>query len=195
MASITGKQCGICGDERPYYAKGFCKLHYSRNWRGDTNITRPKDPPGSYKDGRRKHPLYITWAGMHQRCRNPNTKNYGRYGGRGITICKRWFDFANFLADMGMKPTPAHTLDRIDSNGNYEPGNVRWALPIHQTHNRRTLTTNKSGIQGVTFHEKARGNKWIAYVQYGTFSRRKTFATKQEAIAAKELWEKERKNV
>ena len=196
MVSITEKICNICGRERPYYAKSYCKLHYSRNLRGDTNISRPKDPPGSYKDGRRKHPLYTTWAGMRQRCLNPNTANYPRYGGRGINICEAWSDFANFLADMEMKPTPAHTLDRIDNDGNYEPGNVQWALRFHQTHNRRaTISTNSSGVSGVTFHGKARGNKWIAYHQYGNYNRRKTFATKEEAITAKKQWENEAKNV
>lgn len=74
---------------------------------------------------------------MLQRCLNPNSDNYRWYGGRGITICLEWIDsFDAFLADMGERPT-GMTLDRINPDGNYEPGNVRWATPKEQARNRR----------------------------------------------------------
>lgn len=72
---------------------------------------------------------------MIQRCTNPLMNVYRRYGGRGIRVCDRWMTPDNFFADMGRKPTPAHSLDRIDSNGNYEPGNCRWATAKEQGRN------------------------------------------------------------
>lgn len=73
---------------------------------------------------------------MKERCLNSRHKGWPNYGGRGITICERWFSFSDFLADMGERPHGT-TLDRIDSDGNYEPGNVRWAFRHQQRINQR----------------------------------------------------------
>jgi hypothetical protein len=73
---------------------------------------------------------------MKQRCRNPKVPCYERYGGKGITVCERWNDLANFVADIGPRPSPRHTIDRIRSTGNYEPGNVKWSTPEEQSENR-----------------------------------------------------------
>jgi DNA-binding CsgD family transcriptional regulator len=90
------------------------------------------------KHGRTGTPEYITWASMKVRCYKPSNKNYVNYGGRGITVCPEWLDdFEAFLAYMGPRPSPKHSIDRIDNDGNYEPGNVRWADRYVQSRNRR----------------------------------------------------------
>jgi hypothetical protein len=91
---------------------------------------KPKDRPPA--------PEYTGWIRMKDRCRNPKSEDFKRYGGRGISVFAGWLhDYPAFLSHVGRKPTPKHTLDRIDNNGNYEPGNVRWLLQRLQSRNRR----------------------------------------------------------
>lgn len=81
---------------------------------------------------------YEAWKAMKRRCYGAGTINYHDYGGRGIRVCDRWLhDFAAFLADVGPKPSKAHSLDRINNNGNYEPANCRWATRSEQRRNTR----------------------------------------------------------
>jgi len=82
-----------------------------------------------------------TWMSMRDRCRNPKAAHYDCYGGRGITVCERWINsFENFYEDMGPRPSSRHSIDRIDVNGHYEPGNCRWATIAEQRRNTRTNT-------------------------------------------------------
>ncbi len=102
-----------------------------------------------YPHGERTTPEYNSWRGMIQRCTNPNDPRYDLYGGRGIRVHPGWVaSYFNFLKDMGRKPSPYHTLDRIDSCRGYEPGNVRWATPEEQARNtrRKRLIT----VDGIT---------------------------------------------
>ena len=116
-----------------------------------------------YKHGLSRTPEYRTWNSMISRCTNPKAFAYKDYGGRGIAVCERWKDFLLFLEDMGKRPSLAHTLDRIDTNGNYGPENCRWATKTQQQHNRRDTAINEGDVvviralraQGLTKREIA----------------------------------------
>jgi len=90
--------------------------------------------------GRRKTVEYTALHAAKQRCFNQKNPKHKDYGARGVTVCARWLGrggFANFLADVGPRPGPTYSLDRKEVNGNYEPGNVRWATPGQQSDNKR----------------------------------------------------------
>jgi hypothetical protein len=88
--------------------------------------------------GKTRTPTYLAWNNMRRRCQDPENPNYRSYGARGISVCDRWQIFENFLADMGERPARGLELDRIDNDGNYEPGNCRWATRMQQAENKTT---------------------------------------------------------
>lgn len=126
---------------------------------------------------------------MIQRCNNPKNPKYADYGGRGITVCERWQkSYLVFAADVGLRPSLKHSIDRINNDGNYEQGNVQWATPIMQSMNRRIRKTNSSGVTGVYWHEGFQ--KWHATI---TINKRRhhlgLFKTLPEAAEARYLAE------
>jgi hypothetical protein len=82
---------------------------------------------------------YKTWTNMKSRCNDSNRHDFMHYGGRGIRVCEHWLTYDNFLADIGLKPSPKHTIDRINPDGNYEPGNCRWLTHLEQQRNRKNI--------------------------------------------------------
>lgn len=111
---------------------------------------------GDTRRGAPHAPEYMSWRAMVERCTNAKSISFPNYGGRGITVCERWLTYANFLADMGRKLTPKHTIDRIDSNGNYCPENCRWADRATQNRNSRRNVRFTLGERTATLAEWAR---------------------------------------
>lgn len=108
------------------------------------------------------HPLYDVWMAIIQRCNRTSYPQYADYGGRGIKVCDRWLDFRRFLEDVGERPHPKLTLDRIDNDGDYCKENFRWATRTMQMANQRRRKDSNKRFRGV-FWVAARG-KWKAMI-------------------------------
>lgn len=114
------------------------------------------NPNGGLRHGhaKMKTPTYKIWRGMRARCNRPKHKDWPNYGGRGVTVCPRWDSYEAFLSDMGERPSPDHTIDRINPRGNYEPENCRWVPRAIQTSENNTRLKAVT-IEGVAYHSIA----------------------------------------
>lgn len=115
----------------------------------DSKCNTPRNLKHGHTRNGHFSPEYESWRGMNERCNNPNHNRYDLYGGRGIVVCERWRKFENFLEDMGLKPSPTHSIDRYpNKDGNYEPVNCRWATDAEQVRNNsRTHFIEHNGIR------------------------------------------------
>ena len=130
------RECSTCSHERRRVMREEtaknCASRVARAPR-PTSVTGVSDPNLAKRRAERN-----IWQGMLNRCALPCPSNVACYGARGISVCDRWREsFANFLSDMGRRPTLKHSIDRIDVSGNYEPSNCRWATPKEQGRNKR----------------------------------------------------------
>lgn len=167
-------KCKHCSKEfrKPVHdvVSGKCKSCGCRNWLAEHSLIH-----GDARRGAVSQEFNIWWS-MKERCNNQNNHAYNDYGGRGIRVCQRWEnDFVLFLSDVGRRPSPKHTLDRFPNNdGNYEPGNVRWATKKQQSRNTRAsvfvtykgVTKNigdwcdELGLNAALMRERIRKHKW-----------------------------------
>ena len=119
----------------------MCSVRWTSLVRGDKRscgcLAAEKAKTYKYTSADKAHELWDTWRTMIRRCHSPTNKKYAAYGAKGVSVCEAWRDnFHTFLQDVGSRPSPLHSLDRVDNAGNYEPGNVRWATSLEQQTNR-----------------------------------------------------------
>lgn len=138
--SLRTRKYNDCGclkiesDQRKYHiASG---KRQTRKGKDSASVRNSFRTNGPYTHGLSHIAEYTIWGNMLSRCRNASLPDFKYYGGRGISVSDDWLDFENFLRDMGYRPSPIHQLDRIDNNGNYRKGNVRWVLPIQNARNK-----------------------------------------------------------
>lgn len=159
------KICNIENCNNKHYGKGYCKKHHQSQW---------------------ATPEYKTWVSIKYRCNNKKSINYKTYGGRGIKVCDEWLNNPkSFIKYIGPKPSTKHSIDRIDNDGNYEPGNVRWVTQHEQAMNKRHKLS-KSGFVGVYRHN----NKWqVQLKRHGNIKFIGSYSNIDDAVKARKTAE------
>lgn len=111
--------------------------------------------------GMSRTPEYSVWQNMKYRCLNPRCRRYKNYGGRGIRVCDKWLTFTGFIADMGIRPTAKHSIERLDNNAGYHLANCVWATRQEQQRNTRIYRNNTTGLPGVYREKNRTCRAWI----------------------------------
>jgi len=135
-------------------------------------------------DGKEKPEHYI-WRTMLARCNNPSASGFKYYGGRGIKVCKRWNSYANFLSDMGARPSDDHSLDRKNTNADYKPSNCVWSTRSQQQKNKRSTKFYSNGIFTGTLVECA---DYLGITKHTAFERWKNWGTFEKGV----LWQQKK---
>lgn len=183
-------KCEYCDTFTEVSDKKSASKYCGRSCRGKAYYQRKKQnvPSRYHFHGLSGHPLYSRWEEMMRRCYNKNYRRYKDYGGRGIAVSARWHDPAVYIADveaLGPQPSPTHTLDRPNNDGDYDVSNIQWASQTEQNFNQRTRKDNRSGHRGVHY-DHAR-HKWCARLQVaGTVKYLGRFEAIEAAISAYE---------
>lgn len=197
MSSIRGV-CSIENCNMPHYGKGYCSMHYQKD-RKYGNPLHVETTAESH--GLSGTPVYNTWKEIKGRCFRESKKAYQEYGARGITMCAGYRNSATaFFEDLGHRPSDEHSIDRIDTNGNYScgkceecikngwPMNCRWATLLVQSWNKGIRQTNKSGYIGVCKNQ----GRWMAGISHTENGKRTLwnlgrYSTPEEAAIAYDI--------
>lgn len=145
----------VCGNERKVTGKKLLSGHTQ----SCGCLQKDKARIAHTTHGMRYTSEHTTWCGILERCYNPNKEHYPDYGGRGIAVCERWQKFENFYTDMGPKPGRGFSIERIDNNGNYEPGNCKWATQKEQCRNKR------NNVRFTAFDLTMIQDDWVSLLQ------------------------------
>lgn len=170
MSMLTEKQCTKCHE-----VKSLSDF-YRESYRGDgyRSCCKACDCKSANQRIRARPPEYRIWSHLRHRCNNLKDVHYHRYGGRGISVCDRWDSFDAFLSDMGPRPSFKHQIDRIDNDGNYEPGNCRWATAAENVQNSTTAKLTEEDVLAIrTAYAAGQSQKDIA---------------KQHGVTGTEIW-------